>query len=119
MNQRPDQEPDKATPKKTISRQEQKRQAAQQRQQLAVRRRPLEQRLQALEQRIERLSTDKTDIESALSDPHLYDEVNKPQLKELLLRQGRNEQELERLEEDWLTLQETLEQLDQEQLKHG
>ncbi|MEE4378946.1 MAG: ATP-binding cassette domain-containing protein [Candidatus Competibacteraceae bacterium] len=109
LNQRPDQDFDKSPPKDTATRQEQKRQAAQRRQQLSAKRRPLEQQLRALEKQIERLSVDKTTIEASLADPHIYDDAHKVKLKELLLRQGRNEQELEKLEEDWLNLQEALE----------
>jgi len=111
LNQRPDQESDNTTPRNTTNRQEQKRQAAQRRQQLAAQRRPIEQQLRALEKQIEQHSADKTAIEANLADPQIYDDANKEKLKELLLRQGHNEQELEKLEEDWLNLQETLEEL--------
>jgi ATP-binding cassette subfamily F protein 3 len=93
------------------SRQEQKRLEAEQRQRLSVKRRPLEQRLRVLEKQLDQLGTDKAAIENALADPAIYDESNKAKLKELLLKQGQIERELNTLEEEWLALQETLESL--------
>jgi ATP-binding cassette subfamily F protein 3 len=92
-------------------RRQQKRLEAEQRQQLAVKRRPLEKELKTVETRLERLHTEKSEIETALADPNLYDTANKSRLTGLLQRQGVAVKQLEALEAQWLTLQESLEAL--------
>lgn len=92
-------------------RRQQKRLEAEQRQQLAVKRRPLEKELKTVETRLEALQTEKSEIEIALAEPNLYDTANKAVLTELLQRQGEVVKQLEVMEEQWLTLQETLETL--------
>jgi ATP-binding cassette subfamily F protein 3 len=95
-------------------RREQKRLEAERRNRLAAKRRPLEQRGRALEERLDRLSQSKQDIETALAEPDIYEDANKHRLKELLLRQGKVDQKLEQVEEEWLEVQEALETLDLE-----
>lgn len=90
-------------------RRQQKRLEAEQRQKLAVKRRPLEKELKTVETRLESLQTEKSEIETALADPQLYDASNKAKLTQHLQRQGEVVKQLEALEAQWLTLQETLE----------
>jgi ATP-binding cassette subfamily F protein 3 len=94
-----------------VARREQKRLEAERRNQLASKRKPLEKQVRTLEQRMERINKDKTGIESALTEPAIYDEINKNKLKDLLRRQGELSRELEQIEEQWLTMQETLESI--------
>jgi ATP-binding cassette subfamily F protein 3 len=95
-------------------RREQKRLEAERRNRLAAKRRPLEQRVRVLEDRLDRLSQSKQDIETDLAEPDIYEDANKHRLKELLLRQGKVDQKLEQVEEEWLEVQEALETLDLE-----
>ncbi len=89
----------------------QKRQEAERRNQLAQKRRPLERQVADLEKRMDRLNKEKAETENALAAGELYEDDNKEKLKALLLRQGRIEANLTRIEEEWLSLHETLETL--------
>ncbi len=89
----------------------QKRLEAERRNQLAQQRRPLERRLKELEQILDRLNAEKTALETELADPELYGDANKDRLKKSLLRQARLQEDLSRMEEEWLELSAKLEEL--------
>ena len=103
--------PDKTQKRGADQRREEKRRQAQQRQQLSVKRRPLEKQVKQLEQRMEQLSQEKSKLETELLAEEIYTESNKARLKELLQRQGELSRDLAASEEQWLTLQESLEAL--------
>ncbi len=75
---------------------------------------PLRNKLQNLEKQIEKLNRDKADVEAKLADNTIYDDSNKQQLKTLLAQQTSVTKSLETAEEDWLTVSEQMEQLQQE-----
>ena len=50
-------------------------------------------------------------LDAALADPASYDEANKNQLKEWLLRKGEVDRDLAVLEAEWLEIQEVIEAL--------
>jgi ATP-binding cassette subfamily F protein 3 len=89
----------------------QKRQAAERRNRLAQKRRPLERQVADLERRMDRLHKEKAEMETALAAGALYDSGNKEKLKALLIQQGRIEADLTRIEKEWLSLHEILENL--------
>lgn len=82
--------------------------AAQRRQQLS----PLKNKIKKAERSMEKLQTDLDGLEKQLLDNTLYEEANKSQLQTLLQRQGSFRQELQNTEEQWLELQEELEEID-------
>ena len=94
-----------------VERREQKRQDAERRQQLAIQRKPLDQQIRKLEQRMDMLHQEQKTLDAALADPASYDEANKNQLKEWLLRKGEVDRDLAVLEAEWLEIQEVIEAL--------
>ncbi|WP_439102301.1 ABC-F family ATP-binding cassette domain-containing protein [Congregibacter sp.] len=91
--------------KNTVDRRDQRRAAAE----IRARRRPLEQAIKKLEKRMESLQDKLSAVEAALAEPSIYEQENKEKLTELLREQGSHRAELEDLEGEWLTNQESLE----------
>ncbi|MFK8043377.1 ABC-F family ATP-binding cassette domain-containing protein [Congregibacter sp.] len=89
----------------TMDRRDQRRAAAETRAQ----RRPLEQAIKKLEKRMETIQEQLSNIEAALAEPSIYEQEAKAKLTELLRDQGAYRAELEELESDWLSQQESLE----------
>ena len=94
-----------------MDRKEQKRIEAQERQRLSSLRKPLEKRLQVVEKQISELQTKYASFEKTLTDTVIYDAERKADLKSILEQQSQCRVLLKQLEEEWLQLQETLEQL--------
>jgi len=90
-------------------RKEQRQQAAAQRQQLA----PLRNEIKKLEQQMEKAHKQLAEVEESLADATLYEESNKAQLAELLLKQAKLKATSEALEEQWHEKSEAFEQLSQ------
>ncbi|RDE18998.1 ATP-binding cassette domain-containing protein [Motiliproteus coralliicola] len=88
-------------------RKERKRQQAARRQQLA----PLRKQVAKLEAEMEQLESQLQQINDQLADSALYEEDAKEQLKQLLQQQAQLQQRSETTEEQWLSGQEELEQL--------
>jgi len=89
----------------STGRREQRRREAQQRAEL----RPLRDRAARLAAELDRLGGELADIETRLADPELYTPEARPQLQELLRRQGALRQRCENLESDWVDAEEALE----------
>ena len=87
------------------ARKERKRQEAERRRQ----QQPLRNRLRELEHRLERLSTRQSELEDALGQSDIYDEANRPQLRNLLTEKGELDRQLSDSEEEWLQTSEQLE----------
>ena len=68
------------------------------------------QRLAKLEQRMAELERERKPLGLWLADPQSY--ADKEKLQPVLLREAKLRQELEKAEEEWLTLQAELEALD-------
>ncbi len=94
-----------------MDRKEQKRIEAQERQRLSSLRKPLEKRLQVVEKQMSELQTQYASIEQTLADTVIYDAERKADLKSILEQQSQCRVLLKQQEEEWLQLQETLEQL--------
>jgi ATP-binding cassette, subfamily F, member 3 len=87
------------TEKTSVSRKEQRQQNAQERNQ----RRPLLAKIKKLEGELDKLQKQATSLELQLADESLYEEANKPQLQEYLLKQANVKKQLEAVELEWLT----------------
>ncbi len=81
-----------------------RQQSVAQRQQL----KPLTNKLKTLESQMEKLQKKLSDIEAQLGDSSIYDDKNKTNLQQLLLDQAKNQQELESIEESWLSISEEI-----------
>ena len=92
-------------------RKEQKRNEAQQRQRLSNERKPLEKRLQKIELEMSDIQKNKLTIETALADSTVYDPERKDELKQLLDAEATIKQKLDKLEAEWLQIQQALEQV--------
>ncbi|QAV22850.1 ABC transporter ATP-binding protein [Proteus hauseri] len=104
------QEKDNSTNTTNLSAQdkkEQKRKEAEFRQQTQ----PLRKKLTTLESKMDKLSQELANIETALSDSSIYDTNRKNELSDYLSRQGVAKSALEEVEMEWMTLQETLEEM--------
>lgn len=75
--------------------------------------RPLTVRTKAIEKRIDSLENSASGIEVELSDSAIYDDANKDKLKTLLHKQGEETAELNALENEWMELNEQLENAQQ------
>ncbi|MDP2431154.1 MAG: ATP-binding cassette domain-containing protein [Pseudomonadota bacterium] len=96
-----------ATP--AVDRKEQKRQEAEARQRLSTQKKPVETRIKRLEEQMERRNARRAELETLLTDPALYGEARKEDLKARLFEQATLVKELEQLEVEWLEQQEVLE----------
>ena len=73
---------------------------------------PLTAKIKRAERVLEKLSEQKTEIETQLADPELYNDENKDKLKQLLTDQAYLQKELDQAEADWLTATEAHENLE-------
>ncbi|MCA3027136.1 MAG: ATP-binding cassette domain-containing protein [Rhodocyclaceae bacterium] len=111
-------EPAKSGPKPTpvlevaatspADRKEQKKSEAEARQRLAAARKPLEKKLAELDSKLKALTAEKTNIETWLSDESAYTNEKKPQLQEMLKRQGEVVGAISDVEWEWLATSEKL-----------
>ena len=92
------------------TRKQQKRDEAAARNQRYAQKRPLAQRLAKLERRMAELERERKPLGLWLADPESY--ADKEKLPPALLREAALRLEIERTEEEWLALQNELEQLD-------
>jgi ATP-binding cassette, subfamily F, member 3 len=90
-------------------RKEQKRVEAEARQRVAATRKPLEKKLAELDTKLKALINERGNIEAWLSDESAYTEEKKPQLQEMLKRQGEVVSAIEDIEWEWLSVSEKLE----------
>jgi ATP-binding cassette subfamily F protein 3 len=92
-------------------RREQKRKEAVERQRQSAARKPLETRLKRLEEQMAKASAKKAAVDARLAGAEIYGEDRKDELKTLILDQAYAARELERLEAEWLELQQQVEKL--------
>jgi ATP-binding cassette subfamily F protein 3 len=100
-----------AAPLNNAERKELKRKEAEDRQRVAAAKKPIESRIKHLEEKMAKLNTHKSAIDARLTEPGMYDEAKKDQLKTLLQDQAVAAKELAQLEAEWLEQQQRLEQL--------
>ena len=94
----------------SASRKDQKRRDAEWRQKT----KPLRQSIERAEKQMDKLNAEKDKLEAALADSAIYEAQNKAKLTELLKSQAEVGQRLDEVEEQWMTDQETLDQMQQE-----
>lgn len=93
------------------NRKQRKRDEAQQRQHSGQKRRPLEQKCQLLEKQIAEYASQKAALLAQLTDPDLYSETKKAQLKECLKKQAELDRALAEAEDAWLLAHDELDNL--------
>jgi len=72
---------------------------------------PLRNKLKSLDNKIDKLSREQEQIQVELADNTIYDESNKPRLKNILAQQTVVSEELAQAEDDWLAVSEEIESL--------
>lgn len=90
------------------ARKSQRREAAEKRQRLQ----PLRKEIQHLESKLTELEQRNNELQTMLADTSLYEEANKPRLKELLAEQAQIQQQLSHTEEEWLNKSEQLQRIE-------
>ncbi len=76
--------------------------------QTAQQRRPLEKRLSEIERQLTRFHDEKTAVDVLLADPVSYQAENAARLKEGIAQRAKVMEQLQKIEEDWLEVSETL-----------
>ncbi len=74
-------------------------------------RRPLLKEVATIDEALQTLHTDKTNLDTALADPALYEQSDKAKLETLLKQQAALTSEIEEKELHWMTIQEQLDSL--------
>jgi len=97
-------------PRSAAERKQQRRIEAEQRSRDTEQRRPLQKRLAEYEKKMEKLTHQTREIESALTDPAIYDPAGKNKLKELMMRQAEIAESLRETEKIWLQASAALEE---------
>jgi ATP-binding cassette subfamily F protein 3 len=90
---------------------DQKKLSTQERQRLAALKKPLTTKLTKLEKEMSAINTELERIEHSMADATIYDATRKDELKSLMDSQVSSKRQLERIESEWLQLNEELEQL--------
>ncbi len=97
-----------------ITRKEEKRLQADERKRLNALKKPLTTRLDKLEKEMDKLNREKNELEAFLASEDAYSAANKSLLTETLQKQGETVARIEQVEEEWMDVQEQLEQLSTE-----
>ncbi|NLC36989.1 MAG: ATP-binding cassette domain-containing protein, partial [Alcaligenaceae bacterium] len=97
-----------------VDRRAQRRQEAETRQQRAAKRRPLEKNLSKVETEMERAAARMAELDVIIADADLYSDERRDERLRVLNEHGELTRRHGELEEEWLTLQEALETIDQE-----
>jgi ATP-binding cassette subfamily F protein 3 len=95
----------------TGGRRAQRRDTALARQQKAEARRPLTRRIEQLEQEMSRIQNELNETETRMGEPALYQANNSDELAELTERSGRMRRKLTELEDAWLEVQTSMENM--------
>jgi len=97
-----------------VDRRAQRRQEAEARQQRAVKRKPLEKKLHKVETEMEAAARRLTELDAVITDTNLYSDERREERLRVLSEHGELTRRHGALEDEWLTLQEELEAIDQE-----
>jgi len=89
----------------------QRRLEAENRQRLSAQRKPLERKLAKVEHDMAACSARQAELDASIADPGLYDDERREERLAVLAEHGEISKRLRDLEDDWLELQEALEQL--------
>src|SRR5690606_5313395 len=97
-----------------VDRRTQRRLEAELRQQRAAKRKPLEAKLKKVEAEMDSAAARMAELDAIIADPELYGDERRDERLRVLSEHGELTRRHGELEEDWLTLQEALEAVDQE-----
>ena len=97
-----------------VERSDHKKLTAQERQRLAALKKPLAVKLAKLEKEMSNVNLELEQVENSMADATIYDATRKDELKSLLDAQVNSKRQLERLESEWLQLNEEIEKLGSE-----
>jgi len=96
----------------TIDRKAQKRLEAEQRQRLSALRKPLESRLAKVEAEMEKSRQRQQALDALIADPEFYSDARRNERQQVMAEHGEIGKRLGELEETWLEIQESLEEIE-------
>jgi ATP-binding cassette subfamily F protein 3 len=96
-----------------IDRKAQRRAEAEQRQRLSALRKPLEARLAKVDAEMEKLRAKLHALDAVIADPDLYSDARRAERQKVMAEHGEHGKRMDELEEQWLELQGSLEEIDQ------
>jgi ATP-binding cassette subfamily F protein 3 len=97
-----------------VERSDQKKMTAQEKQRIAALKKPLAVKLAKVEKEMSNVNIELEQVENSMADATIYDATRKDELKSLLDTQVNSKRQLERLESEWLQLNEEIEKLGSE-----
>ncbi|MFY2817837.1 ABC-F family ATP-binding cassette domain-containing protein [Achromobacter xylosoxidans] len=96
-----------------VDRKAQRRAEAEQRQRLSALRKPLEAKLAKVEAEMEKLRAKLQALDAVIADPDLYSDARRAKRQKVMAEHGEHGKRMETLEEQWLELQGSLEEIEQ------
>ena len=96
-----------------VDRKAQRRAEAEQRQRLSALRKPLESKLAKVETEMEKLRTKLHALDAVIADADLYSDARRVERQKVMAEHGEFGKRMETLEEQWLEIQGSLEEIDQ------
>ncbi|WP_454677298.1 ABC-F family ATP-binding cassette domain-containing protein [Achromobacter marplatensis] len=96
-----------------VDRKAQRRAEAEQRQRLSALRKPLEAKLAKVESEMEKLRTKLHALDAVIADPDLYSDARRAERQKVMAEHGEHGKRVDELEEQWLEIQGSLEEIDQ------
>ena len=96
-----------------VDRKAQRRAEAEQRQRLSALRKPLEAKLAKVESEMEKLRTKLHALDAVIADPDLYSDARRAERQKVMAEHGEHGKRIDELEEQWLEIQGSLEEIDQ------
>ncbi|QKI73505.1 ATP-binding cassette domain-containing protein [Achromobacter xylosoxidans] len=96
-----------------VDRKAQRRAEAEQRQRLSALRKPLEAKLAKVEAEMEKLRAKLQALDGVIADPDLYSDARRAERQKVMAEHGEHGKRMETLEEQWLELQGSLEEIEQ------
>ena len=96
-----------------MDRKAQRRAEAEQRQRLSALRKPLEAKLAKVESEMEKLRTKLHALDAVIADPDLYSDARRAERQKVMAEHGEHGKRIDELEEQWLEIQGSLEEIDQ------
>ncbi|QKH38114.1 ATP-binding cassette domain-containing protein [Achromobacter pestifer] len=96
-----------------VDRKAQRRAEAEQRQRLSALRKPLESRLAKIEAEMEKLRAKLHTLDAVIADPDLYSDARRAERQKVMAEHGEHGKRMDELEEQWLEIQGSLEEIEQ------
>ncbi|WP_085947807.1 ABC-F family ATP-binding cassette domain-containing protein [Achromobacter xylosoxidans] len=96
-----------------VDRKAQRRAEAEQRQRLSALRKPLESKLAKIETEMEKLRAKLHALDAVIADPDLYSDARRAERQKVMAEHGEHGKRMDELEEQWLEIQGSLEEIEQ------